>query len=100
MSPAVVPTVLDPIGKRKSTRLYSMDAIPSIRDAALPNASAMLMNVRAATIWLCLAFLWLIDAVFAFRRHDLRQALVAAFVAACFLGAGLYFAGMRNRRRP
>jgi L-asparagine transporter-like permease len=48
--------------------------------------------MRAAAIWLCLAILWMIDAAFAFRRHDLRQALIAAIVASCFLAAGLYFA--------
>jgi len=55
--------------------------------------------MRAATIWLCLGVLWLIDAGFAFRRHDLRQPTVAAIVAACFLAAGLYFAAKTERRR-
>jgi L-asparagine transporter-like permease len=55
--------------------------------------------MRAATIWLCLAILWMIDAGFAFHRHDLRQALVAAIVAVVFLAAGLYFAAKRPWRR-
>jgi L-asparagine transporter-like permease len=54
--------------------------------------------MRAATIWLCLAFLWAIDAAFAFRRHDGRQALVAAIVALCFLAAGIFFAAKATRR--
>jgi hypothetical protein len=56
-------------------------------------------EMRAATIWLCLGLLWMIDAGFAFRRHDLRQALIAAFVAVCFLAAGVYFAVKNPRRR-
>ena len=61
---------------------------------------AMLMKMRAATmIWLSLAFLWMIDAGFAFRRHDLRQGAVAAIVAVCFLAAALYFATKRRGRR-
>jgi L-asparagine transporter-like permease len=59
----------------------------------------MLIEMRAATIWLCLAFLWLIDAGFAFRRHDVRQAMVAGIVAVCFLAAGIYFSATRDRRR-
>jgi len=59
----------------------------------------MLMKMRAATIWLCLAFLWLIDASFAFRRHDVRQAIVATIVAGCFLAAGLFFVAKGNRRK-
>jgi len=56
--------------------------------------------MRAATmIWLGLAFLWMIDAGFAFRRHDLRQGAVAAIVAVCVLAAGLYFAAKTERRR-
>jgi hypothetical protein len=55
--------------------------------------------MRAATIWLCLAVLWMIDAGFAFHRHDLRQALTAAIVAVCFLAAGLYFAAKRPGRK-
>jgi L-asparagine transporter-like permease len=57
------------------------------------------MKMRAATIWLCLAFLWLIDAGFALRRHDHRQALVAGVVAAGFLGAGFYLSARSGRRR-
>jgi len=55
--------------------------------------------MRAAIIWLCLAVLWVIDAGFAFRKHDPRQGLVAAIVAICFLAAGLYFASKRPGRR-
>jgi hypothetical protein len=55
--------------------------------------------MRAAIIWLCLAVLWIIDAGFAFRRHDLRQGFVAAIVAICFLAAGLYFASKQSGRR-
>jgi L-asparagine transporter-like permease len=55
--------------------------------------------MRAATIWLCLGILWMIDAGFAFRRQDLRQALVAGIVALGFLGAGVYFAGKQRPRR-
>jgi hypothetical protein len=54
--------------------------------------------MRAATIWLCLGLLWLIDAGFAFRRHDSKQALVAAVVAACFVAAGLFFAARGKSR--
>jgi hypothetical protein len=61
--------------------------------------SAILWQMRAATIWLCLAALWAIDAGFAFRRHDLRQGFVAGMVAICFLAAGLYFASRRPGRR-
>lgn len=94
------PMAIDSIGKRKSTLLHGMDAILANRSAGVRGPGAILMNVRAATIWLCLAFLWLIDAAIAFRRHDVRQALVAALVAACFLGAGMYFISVHNRRRP
>jgi hypothetical protein len=55
--------------------------------------------MRAATIWLCLAVLWIFDAGFAFRRHDARQGFVATIVAICFLAAGLYFAYKRPGRR-
>ncbi|AXC15367.1 hypothetical protein ACPOL_6123 [Acidisarcina polymorpha] len=41
----------------------------------------------------------MIDAGFAFRRHDLRQALVAAVVAGCFLITSLYFAARGKQRR-
>jgi hypothetical protein len=54
--------------------------------------------MRAAAIWLFLALLWSIDAGFAFRRHDSRQALVATAVALGFLAAALYFLG-RGRWR-
>jgi hypothetical protein len=76
-----------------------MDAKADASRRALQPHGAMLVKMRAATIWLCLAALWMIDAGFAFRRHDLRQALVAASVAACFLVAGLYFAVKNPRRR-
>ena len=64
-----------------------------------PSLRAILVKMRAAMIWLCLALLWMIDAGLAFHRHDLRQALTAAIVAACFLAAGLYFAAKRPRAK-
>jgi hypothetical protein len=54
--------------------------------------------MRAATIWFCLGLLWLIDAGFAFRRHDSKQALVAAIVSACFFAAGTFFAARGKSR--
>ena len=59
----------------------------------------MLLKMRAAAIWLVLGLLWMIDAGFAFRRHDLRQGVVAAVVAVCFLGAGAYFTRKSPQRR-
>jgi L-asparagine transporter-like permease len=58
------------------------------------------MQMWAATIWLCLAVLWIVDAGFAFHRRDLRQGFVAAVVAICFLAASLYFSAKRPRRMP
>jgi hypothetical protein len=54
--------------------------------------------MRASAIWLTLGLLWSIDALFAWRRHDARQALVAAIVALCFFAAGFYFAARRKAR--
>ena len=75
--------------------------MPKGRDAK-PGKShlrgAILMQMRAATIWLCLAVLWIFDAGFAFHRQDPRQGFVAAIVAICFLAAGFYFAAKRARR--
>jgi len=55
-------------------------------------------RMRASAIWLTLGLLWSIDALFAWRRHDARQALVAAIVALCFFAAGFYFAARRKAR--
>jgi hypothetical protein len=54
--------------------------------------------MRASAIWLCLGILWSIDAFFAWRRHDGRQALVAAIVAIGFVAAGIYFAARGKSR--
>jgi len=54
--------------------------------------------MRASAIWLVLGMLWSIDAFFAWRRHDARQALVAAIVAAGFVVAGVIFA-VRGKSR-
>jgi L-asparagine transporter-like permease len=59
----------------------------------------MLITMRASTIWLCLAFLWLIDTGLALHRHDSRQALIAGVVAGCFALAGFYFARRPRQRR-
>lgn len=52
----------------------------------------------ASAIWLVLGLLWLVDAFFAWRRQDARQAVVAAIVATGFVAAGIYFAARAKSR--
>jgi hypothetical protein len=78
-----------------------MDAIPAMDSYDGCENWCYLIAMRAATIWLCLALLWFIDAtVSPSDRHDVRQALVAGLVAACFLAAGIYLPRSASRRRP
>ncbi len=55
--------------------------------------------MRAAAIWLCLGFLWLIDTGFALRMHDPRHTLVAGIAAVGFLIAGFYHMATHAQRR-
>jgi hypothetical protein len=53
--------------------------------------------MRAAAIWLCLGFLWLLDAAFALRSHDARHTFVAGIAALGFLCAGFYHMARKRR---
>jgi hypothetical protein len=50
----------------------------------------MLQPMRRFHIWLLIAVLWALIALFSFLRHDWKQASLQAVIVLIFLAASLY----------